>query len=185
MLSSNLLRFFEIYRKDLRMAKKILIAYGTASGSTVEVAQAMAEEMGQAGPQVEVFPVEEVKDISGYDAVVLGTAVRMFHILPKTRRFLRRHRKGLSKVPVAYFLVCLTMGEETPENIQKATDYAKPMIKTKAPVSLGLFGGCVNHEKMTDIFGKSMRSVPEQDHRDWDKIRAWAGETLPKLLENE
>jgi menaquinone-dependent protoporphyrinogen oxidase len=167
------------------MTKKILLAYGTASGSTEEVAQAMAEEMGQAGAQVDIYPIEEVKDITGYDAVVVGTAVRMFHLLPKTRRFLRRHRKGLSKVPVAYFLVCLTMGEETPENIQKATDYAKPMVNIKAPVSLGLFGGCVNHEKMTDIFGKSMKSVPEQDHRDWDKIRAWAGETLPKLLENE
>jgi menaquinone-dependent protoporphyrinogen oxidase len=167
------------------MTKKILVAYGSVSGSTAEVAQAIAEEMGQAGTQVDISPVEEVKDISGYDAVVVGTAVRMFHILPKTRRFLRRHRKGLKNVPVAYFLVCLTMGEETPENIQKATDYAKPMIKTKSPVSLGLFGGCVNHEKMTDIFGKSMKAVPEQDHRDWQKIRAWAMEILPKLLEND
>ncbi|MBW6466117.1 MAG: flavodoxin domain-containing protein [Brevefilum sp.] len=167
------------------MTKKILLAYGTASGSTAEVAQAIADEMAKADVQVDVFPVEEVNDLSGYDAVVVGTAVRMFHLLPKTRRFLRRHRKGLSKVPVAYFLVCLTLSEETPENIQKATDFAKPMIKTKAPVSLGLFGGCINHEKMTDIFGKSMRSLPEQDHRDWDKIRTWASETLPKLLENE
>jgi menaquinone-dependent protoporphyrinogen oxidase len=167
------------------MTKKILVAYGSVSGSTAEVAQAIAEEMGQAGTQVDISPVEEVKDISGYDAVVVGTAVRMFHILPKTRRFLRRHRKGLKNVPVAYFLVCLTMGEETPENIQKATDFAKPMIKTKSPVSLGLFGGCVNHEKMTDIFGKSMKAVPEQDHRDWQKIRAWAMEILPKLLEND
>jgi menaquinone-dependent protoporphyrinogen IX oxidase len=106
----------------------------------------------------------------------------MFHLLPKTRRFLRKQRQALSQVPVAYFLVCLTMGEETPENIQKANGYAKPMIETKAPVSLGLFGGCVNHEKLTDFFGKSMKSVPEQDHRDWDKIRAWARETYPQLL---
>lgn len=166
------------------MTKKILLAYGSVSGSTAEVAQVIAEEMGKAGAQVDVSPVEDVKDISGYDAVVVGTAVRMFHILPITRRFLRRHRKGLNNVPVAYFLVCLTMGEETPENIQKSTDFAKPMIKIKAPVSLGLFGGCVNHEKMTDIFGKTMRAVPEQDHRDWEKIRTWANETLPKLLEN-
>jgi menaquinone-dependent protoporphyrinogen oxidase len=167
------------------MTKKILLAYGTASGSTAEVAQAIANEMGKDGVQVDVFPVEEVKEFSGYDAVVVGTAVRAFHILGKTRRFFRKHQKAFRTLPVAYFLVCLTMGEETPENIQKATDFAKPMIKTKAPVSLGLFGGCINHEKMTDIFGKSMRSLPEQDHRDWDKIRAWASETLPKLLENE
>jgi len=167
------------------MAKKILLAYGTVSGSTGEVAQAIAEEMQTSGAVVDVKPVEEVRDLAEYDAVVVGTAVRMFRILGKTKRFLRAHRNALSQLPVAYFLVCLTMGEETHENVQKATDYAKPMVKTKAPVSLGLFGGCIDHEKMTDFFGKSMRSVPEQDHRDWEKIRAWARETLPKLFEND
>jgi len=165
------------------MAKKILLAYGTASGSTEEVAQAVADEMRQAGAEVNVQPVESVKEIAGYDAVVVGTAVRMFRILGKTKRFLRKHRQSLTEVPVAYFLVCLTMGEPTPENIAKATDYAKPMVETKAPVSLGLFGGCIDHEKMTDIFGKTMRSLPEQDHRDWDQIRAWARETLSKFTE--
>ena len=164
------------------MTPKILLAYGTVAGSTAEVAQAIAEEINQAGVQVTVMPVEDVKDITGYDAVILGTAVRMFHILGKTRRFLRKHRQALNQVPVAYFLVCLTMGEEKPENIQKANGYAKPMLETKAPVSLGLFGGCIDHEKLTDFFGKSMKGVPEQDHRDWEKIRTWARETYPQLL---
>ena len=167
------------------MTTKILLAYGTVAGSTAEVAQAIAEEMTASGAQVDLHAVGEVKDISGYDAVVVGTAVRMFHILGKTKRFLRKHRTALSQVPVAYFLVCLTMGEETPENIQKAKDYAKPMVATKAPISLGLFGGCINHEKLTDVFGKSMKGVPEQDHRDWDKIRAWARETYSQLLSED
>lgn len=166
------------------MTQNILLAYGTVAGSTSEVAHAIAEEMEQAGAQVDVQPVESVKTIAGYDAVVVGTAVRMFHILPKTRRFMRKHRTALSQVPVAYFLVCLAMGEPTPENITKATDYAKPMVETKTPVSLGLFGGCIDHEKLTDFFGKSMKSLPEQDHRDWDQIRTWGRETLPKLVDN-
>lgn len=166
------------------MPKKILVTYGTVSGSTGEVAQAIASEMQTDDIVVDVKPVEEVSKIEGYDAVVLGTAVRMFRILGKTRRFLRKHHKALSQVPTAYFLVCLTMGEETPENIQKATDYTKPMVKVSEPVSLGLFGGCINHEKMTDFFGKSMKSMPEQDHRDWDQIQGWARETLPKLVTN-
>ena len=165
------------------MAKKILLAYGTAAGSTAEVAQAIGDKMGEGGAQVDVKPVESVKDISGYDAVVVGTAVRMFHILGKTRRFLRKHRKALQAVPVAYFLVCLTMGEETQDNITKATNFAEQMVETKAPVSLGLFGGCIIHENLNDVFGRSMKSVPEQDHRDWEKIHSWARETLPKLIE--
>ena len=163
------------------MDKRLLIAYGTVAGSTKEVARAIAEEMQNAGADVDVKPVEDLKTIEGYDAIVVGTAVRMFHILGKTRRFLKRNRNALQNIPTAYFLVCLTMGEETPENIEQAKKYAQPMIETKEPVSLGLFGGCIDHEKLNDFFGKTMKSVPEQDHRDWDLISAWGRETLEKF----
>ena len=164
------------------MNPTILLAYGTMAGSTAEVAQAIADEMREAGAKVDVQAVENVRNIEGYDAVVLGSAVRAFHILGKTRRFLRKHRQALNKVPVAYFLVCLAMGDPTPENIKKANQYAQPMLKTKEPVSLGLFGGCINHGKLTDLIGKSMKSLPEQDHRDWDQIRTWARETYHQLF---
>jgi len=165
------------------MDKRILITYGTVAGSTKEIAQAIAEEMQNAGALVEVKPVEDVKSIEGYDGLVVGSAVRMFHLLGKTRRFLRKHKKAIANMPLAFFVVCLTMGEETHENIEKAKGYAKPMLDVKDPVSLGLFGGCIDHEKLTDFFGKSMKSVPEQDHRDWDKIRAWGRDTLAKMFD--
>lgn len=164
------------------MAKKILVAYGTGAGSTAEVAQAIAKELNQLGAQADSQPVEEVQEIEKYDAVVVGTAVRAFRILPKTKKFLRRQRKALQKVPVAYFLVCLTMADPTPENIQRATGFAKPMMNIKEPISLGLFGGCMNHDKLEGIFAKTMKSIPEQDHRDWEQIRNWAKEVYGKFF---
>ncbi|MDT8381448.1 MAG: flavodoxin domain-containing protein [Brevefilum sp.] len=165
------------------MDKRILITYGTVAGSTEEVARTIGEEMQNAGALVEIKPVEDVKSVEGYDGLVVGSAVRMFHLLGKTRRFLRKHKKALENLPLAFFVVCLTMGEETPENIERAKGYAKPMLDVKDPVSLGLFGGCIDHEKLTDFFGKSMKSVPEQDHRDWDKIRAWGRDTHAQMFD--
>ncbi|MDF1519729.1 MAG: flavodoxin domain-containing protein [Brevefilum sp.] len=165
------------------MDKRILITYGTVAGSTEEVARTIGEEMQNAGALVEIKPVEDVKSVEGYDGLVVGSAVRMFHLLGKTRRFLRKHKKALENLPLAFFVVCLTMGEETPENIERAKGYAKPMLGVKDPVSLGLFGGCIDHEKLTDFFGKSMKSVPEQDHRDWDKIRAWGRDTHAQMFD--
>jgi len=165
------------------MSKKVLIAYGTAAGSTAEVAQAIGKEMEKAGAAVDVKPVESVENINGYDAVVVGSSVRAFHILSKTRRFMRKHKRALRGIPAAYFLVCLTMGEDTPDNVKKAIGYAKPMIKIKEPLDLGLFGGCLKHDTLKGAFAKAMSSVPEQDHRDWDKIRAWGREILPKLVQ--
>jgi menaquinone-dependent protoporphyrinogen oxidase len=163
------------------MEKKFLVAYGTAAGSTAEVAEAIGEEMRKAGAQVDVVAVENVKDLSGYDGVVIGSAVRAFHLLSSTRKFLRKFRKQLKQLPLAYFLVCMTMGEETPENIQKTKGFAKPMLMLKEPVSLGLFGGCMDPDKLTGIVAKMMQSQPKADKRDWDKIRNWGGELVEKL----
>ena len=165
------------------MGKKILVAYGTAAGSTADVAQAVGKEMEKAGVIVDVKPVEKVGSIEGYDAVVVGTAVRAFRVLSNTRRFMRKQKRALRPLPAAYFLVCLTMGEDTPENVKQAIGYAKPMIKIKEPVDLGLFGGCLKHDTLTGIVAGTMKNVPEQDHRDWEKIRAWSSEILPKLVE--
>ncbi len=163
------------------MDKKFLVTYGTAAGSTAGVAEAIGEEMRKAGGQVDVVAVEDVKNLSGYDGVVVGSAVRMFHLLPKTRKFLRKFRKQLKQLPLAYFLVCMTMVEETSENVQKSKDFAKPMLELKDPVSLGLFGGCMDPDKLTGIFAKTMQSQPKEDKRDWDKIRAWGAELVGKL----
>ena len=163
------------------MPKKILIAYGSKAGSTAEVAQAIGEEMQTAGAEVSVQSVEKIKDITGYDAVVLGSAVRAFRLIGPTRRFLRRQKKALKQIPVAYFLVCLVMSEDTPESIQRAKGFARPMLKIKEPVRLGLFGGCMDPDKLTGFAAKMMQSQPYADYRDWDTIRSWAHETYQIL----
>lgn len=164
------------------MPEKILITYGSKAGSTAQVAEAIGEEMQKAGARVSIQPVEVVKDISPYDAVVVGSAVRIFRILGKVRNFLRKHKRNFRIIPTAYFLVCLTMSEDTPANVEQATKFAKPMLKTTEPVSLGLFGGCIDPDKLTGFAAKTMASLPKEDHRDWVKIRDWARETHKKLI---
>ncbi len=160
------------------MSKKYLIAYGTAAGSTAEVAEAIGEEMRQSGMTVDVQPVEEIRDISVYDGVVIGSAVRIFNLLPKTKKFIRKFKKALKQRPMAYFLVCMTMKEKTEENISKTKEFAKPLLELKEPVSLGLFGGCMDPDKLTGMFAKTMQSQPKEDKRDWEEIRAWGKDLI-------
>lgn len=116
------------------MDGKILVAYGAAAGSTAEVAQAIGEEIGNAGTQVDVRPVEEIKSLEGYNALILGSAVRAFHLLAKTRKFIRKFRRQIKDMPVAFFIVCLTRMDPTPENIETGKNFASPMLKTKHPL---------------------------------------------------
>lgn len=161
---------------------KILIAYGTMAGSTKEVAEIVGEELRHTGLDVDILPVEGVKNLSGYDGVVLGSAVRAFHLLPKTTRFLRKFKKVIREIPFAAFLVCLVMTEDTPERRATATKFAKPIIRTKQPVSLGLFGGVMDPSKLTGYALGMFKNHVVEDNRDWEKIKVWAKE-LATLLQ--
>jgi menaquinone-dependent protoporphyrinogen oxidase len=84
----------------------ILIVYTTNAGSTAEVAEMIAEEIGQAGDQVDVRRIEEVNSVAGYDAVIVGAPMILgWH--GKARKFVRQHRQALSKIKTAYF--CMAM----------------------------------------------------------------------------
>jgi menaquinone-dependent protoporphyrinogen oxidase len=58
------------------MAKKILVVYASRGGSTMEVADKIAEELSSQGDiSAEVISVKKAKDIASYDAIVLGSAI--------------------------------------------------------------------------------------------------------------
>jgi len=86
--------------------KRILVAYSTNAGSTAEVAESIGKILE--GPEVAVVVrrIEEVRDLGGYAAVVLGGPMIIgWH--RRAARFLRARRRELAKVPVALFFTAL------------------------------------------------------------------------------
>jgi len=82
---------------------RVLVAYATRHGATAGIAERVAAALAAAGLPAEARPVEDVKDIEPYDAVVLGGAAYMFHWLKPAMTFARRHRKELAARPVWLF----------------------------------------------------------------------------------
>jgi menaquinone-dependent protoporphyrinogen oxidase len=90
--------------------KKVLVAYATFAGSTVEVAQTVGEELARFDLQVDVLPIGEVSSLDDYDAVVVGGPMIMgWH--RAARRFLRRHREALQHIPLAVFVMAMSLTE--------------------------------------------------------------------------
>jgi menaquinone-dependent protoporphyrinogen oxidase len=60
------------------MPNRILVTYVSRTGSTAEVAEAIARTLTESGANVGVISMNDVKDLSQYQAVVAGmpSAVR-------------------------------------------------------------------------------------------------------------
>lgn len=169
------------------VSDKVLVAYATRAGSTAEVAEFVGKTLREAGATVDVRPIKQVKSLSGYGAVVVGSAIRIGKLMPEAYSFLQKFESDLAQKRVAYFIVCLTMHEPTEENCKVAAGFAET-ARQKAPrvqpLATGLFAGAVDYDKLTFPWGflmKKMVKAPAGDFRDWDAVKAWTLELAPQL----
>jgi menaquinone-dependent protoporphyrinogen oxidase len=169
---------------------KILVTYASRLGSTAEVAQAIGKTLSDSSVQMDVLPMQEVKDLSPYRAVVAGSAIQNKQWLPEAMQFLQTHRTALAQKPFAAFLVCMTLAMKNADQYRAfVKDFLQPVRLLVNPVSEGLFAGVLDIRKVPSASArlKFRLSVlfgvwSEGDHRDWKAIRSWA-ESLPPLLE--
>jgi menaquinone-dependent protoporphyrinogen oxidase len=157
--------------------KRILVTYATMTGSTVEVAQVVAEEIAKCDVQVDVLPLSAVKELAVYDGVVVGAPMIMgWH--RAALRFLRNNRAVLKHIPLAVFVMCMSLtqsgetsvggvpvyvDEQLPkppatagrlrfrERYARLANYVRPILLASGgvkPVSIGVFGGRLDYGRL-------------------------------------
>jgi menaquinone-dependent protoporphyrinogen oxidase len=172
------------------MSDKILVAYASRTGSTAGVAEAIGKTLSENGVQVEVRPMEDVKDLAPYRAVVAGSAIQGRQWLPEAMQFVRTHQASLAQKPFAAFLVCMTLTISNGKYRAQVADWLQPVRALAKPVSEGLFAGTLDISKVPSFSDRlefrlsvAFGVWSEGDHRDWNAIRAWAESTRPLLLQ--
>ncbi len=173
------------------MIDRILIAFGTMTGATRGVAETVAETLRAYGADVTVQRAREVGDVGAYRAVLIGAPVYAGQLSGEVRRFVRRHRKALTAVPMAGFVVCLAAADDKEENRQLIQGYVGKLNQL-APeaklVDVGVFAGAVltdtpEYARLFPLLkipvGGMAKSTP--DHRNWEAIRRWAETVYGKL----
>ncbi len=172
------------------MNNRILVTYASRAGSTAEIAEAISKTLAQSGTAVDVVPMQDVKDLSIYSAVVAGSAIRGSKWLPEAMQFLQAHRSELAKKPFATFTVCITLAMSNSEQYRQAVaGWIAPVRAQVRPVSEGLFAGMLDFAKLPLTFDTlKLRLVvalgifPRDDRRDWGGIRFWAESLHPSLI---
>ena len=171
------------------MNNQVLLTYASKYGATAEIAEKIAEVLGQAGLSAAVMPVKEVRDPAAYEAVVLGSAVYMGRWLKRATKFLKSNEKALSKRPVWIFSSGPT-GEGDPAELLdgwRYPGYLQPQLDHIRPRDIALFHGDLDPEKVNFIERSLIKNVesPVGDFRDWDAITAWAASIAGSLAEKE
>jgi len=164
------------------MDKKILVAYASKYGSTGGVADAIGKGLCNKGAAVDVLLMKNAVNLSSYQGVIVGSAIYMGKWLPEAVDFVKNNVEVLRQIPVAYFLVCMTLCKPTEENKAKVLAYLDPVLKAMVeikPVGIGAFAGALDYNNLSWINKKILKSkgTPEGDFRDWKAIRTWAEES--------
>lgn len=172
------------------MRQRILVTYASRAGSTAGVAEFIGKTLVENGLEVDVLPMSQVNDLTPYSAVVAGSAIQGKQWLPEAMGFMQANRAALQKVPVAVFLVCMTLAMSNSDRFrEEVASFLEPVRAIITPVSEGLFAGALDISKVPDFRARLgfrlsvlMGVWSEGDHRNWHAIRAWAYSLPPLLL---
>lgn len=173
---------------------KVLVAYATRHGATAGIAERVAAALTDAGLPAEARPVQEVRDVEPYDAVVLGGAAYMFHWLKPAVTFARRHRKQLAARPVWLFSsgpLGSDLVDKEGRNVLETTrpkefDELETLLRPRGEqVFFGAFDPDAAPVGLAERFVHHMpaarQALPAGDFRDWPAIEAWAAQIAAEL----
>jgi menaquinone-dependent protoporphyrinogen oxidase len=161
---------------------KVLVAVASKQGATKEIAECIGEVLRSSGLETVVQPVEAATGLDRYDAVVLGSAVRIGHWIEPARRFVRDYADELAGRPVWLF----SSGPvgDPPKPDAEPLDIAE-LMPALHPRNHRVFAGKLDKRGL----GLAERAItgamkaPEGDFRPWAEIEAWAAAIAQELSE--
>jgi menaquinone-dependent protoporphyrinogen oxidase len=175
---------------------KVLVAYASKYGSTKGIAEFVCEKLRQRGVQAEVEEVQAVRNVADYEALVIGSAVYMFHWMKEAKQFVSKNSALLVARPVWLF-------SSGPVGTQSKDSNGRDLLEVSGPKELEelrtlvrprdhrVFFGALDGTRLTGTVGFAYRlarkskaareSMPEGDFRDWNAIEAWASSIALEL----
>jgi menaquinone-dependent protoporphyrinogen oxidase len=168
-------------------AKSVLVAYASRFGTTVGVAEVVAETARRADWHVRFADMGQIMaqrlQPESFDLVILGAPIRYDRWLAEARDFVRRNRAALRQTRTAAFFTCLTLSRPDQPSRAQAEHYASKIaaiLPRTEPRDIGGFAGVLDFAKFPLLqrpFARILMStlgVREGDYRDWSAIKTWA-----------
>lgn len=152
----------------------ILVAVASKHGSTWEIGETIGSVLADHGHRVAVVNVEEVVELDGFEAVVLGSAVYAGHWMRSAQLFVSRYGHQLTTLPTWLFSSG-PVGLPPRPTEKESVDVENIISKTSAREHR-IFSGKLDKRQLSFAERAIITAVraPEGDFRSWEQIRTWA-----------
>ena len=163
------------------MSTSVLVAYGSRHGATEGIAERLAASLASEGVDATALPVDQVRDVDGYDGYVIGSAVYATHWLGPVKTFVHRHATILRRHPVWLFSSGPLSNE--PSELSDATPRDLPDLERELDArGHEVFAGAWDRdapaigllERVMGLVPAARDALPAADYRDWAAIDAFA-----------
>ncbi len=185
---------------------RVLIVYGTSFGATKGTSEEIARILREENFDIKIVNAQEekIKDISEYALIVVGSSLANCKWNSQAEDFLKRFHEELQHKELALFVSSVKPIAEREGNTEEIAKIRKIALEDKVskyglkPITMGLFGGVLNFNKMGFLTRRAMEVAFKSqlqkhgfkevepgvyDLRDWDEIRSWTRELAKKARE--
>ena len=151
----------------------VLVAYASKRGGTEGIAKAIGDAFADLGIHADVASVKRADPGSGYDAVVVGSALYMFRWRWAARSFVRRNTTVLKRLPVWLFSTGPLDDSAVRDEIPPVRGVTTLMNRVHARGHKTFGGRLLPTAK--GFPASAMAKTHAGDWRNWTQIREWVG----------
>ena len=151
---------------------KILVAYSSKRGGTQGIAESIGRALNERNVAADVRSVDSLNSLSGYDAVIVGSALYATHWRRAARRFVKSQSAALRRVPVWFFSSGPLGASAVGSQIAPVAQVRKLMnlVGARGHVT---FGGRLEADA-EGLMAHAMAKKLSGDWRDSEEIHQWA-----------
>lgn len=165
---------------------RTLFLYSGVYGHTRRISERIRNALESRGLDVDLVPAAEAPDPGGYDAVLIGAAIRNGKHNPKVLEYIERHRRTLDAKPSAFFSVNL-VARKPHKNTPETNPYTKAFVAKSPwqPKLLGVFGGDLDYQRYSAFDRNVIRFImwltkgptdpsTKAEYTNWDEVERFA-----------
>lgn len=152
---------------------RLLVSVSSRHGGTREMGQVVAAVLRDAGHEVDETGPDEVEDVTGYEGVVLGSAVYVGRLALGLRDLVDRRAGQLREVPVWLFWSGPVGDPPAPPAVP---DDVAEVAKAVEARGVRMFAGRLERAELNISERALVALVHAQpgDYRDLEEVRDWA-----------